>query len=209
MVVRAGKLRPSQVVTQFGPGSPGRPSRAVDGARRHGRLEHGELMAVGEPRLQRALGVSPLQDAAYLKAKEGIGGIPARIFPRFLVCPRCNRLAAHERFEFTERGARHLCKAGNCRRQRQGAGVSRPIHGRLRQRTPRRLPVAPMGSPRHPRVRRQSSGSRTRAHRLDHRPVGQVPDPRPQDVARAWRSGRAGQKRLGACSGNRPWLADT
>ena len=38
-----------------------------------------------------------------------------RIFPRFLVCPRCNRLAPHTSYEFTERGARHLCTAANCR----------------------------------------------------------------------------------------------
>ncbi len=115
MVIQAGKLRPSQIVTQFGPGS------LVDLPEMSMILSGiddwntGTSWTIGEPRLQRALGVRHFKKPPYLKYREGVGGVPATIFPRFLVCPRCNRLALHTAFAFTERGSRHLCKAGSCR----------------------------------------------------------------------------------------------
>ena len=85
MVKRAGKLRPSQIVTQFGPGC------LVD-------LPELSMVLAGlddwntttsrtvkEPRLQRALGVRHFQTPPYLDAEKERGGVPARIFPRFLV----------------------------------------------------------------------------------------------------------------------------
>ena len=107
-------MRPSQVVTQFGPGSlvdlP-ELSMVLGGI---DEWNESTSWLIGEPRLQRALGVSHFRNPPYFKYKESVGGLPARIFPRFLVCPRCNRLAHHDAFDFIPRGKRHLCKAGNC-----------------------------------------------------------------------------------------------
>ena len=102
MVVRAGKLRPSQIVSQFGPGA------LID-------LPSLSMVATGiedwntatarrvdEPRLAQKLGVGFFRRPPYLRRPMG-GGLPARVFPRFMVCPICHRLAAHSAFRFRER----------------------------------------------------------------------------------------------------------
>jgi Domain of unknown function (DUF1998) len=114
VIVRAGEIRPSQAVTQSGPGSlldlptlsmivAGIDSWNVSTARR-----------VDEPRLARRLRVETFREPPYFRSADGLGGIPARLFPRFLACPRCNRLAPHTNFEFEPRAARHLCKSPTC-----------------------------------------------------------------------------------------------
>jgi hypothetical protein len=114
MTIRAGEIRPSQAVTQSGPGSlidlptlsmivAGIDSWNGSTARR-----------VDEPRLAKRLRVDTFREPPYFRAADGLGGVPARLFPRFLTCPRCNRLAPHTNFEFEPRAARHLCKSPSC-----------------------------------------------------------------------------------------------
>ena len=58
---------------------------------------------VDEPRLAKKLGVEFFRRPPYYRRQSGNGGLPARIFPKFMVCPRCNRLAPHTAFKFEER----------------------------------------------------------------------------------------------------------
>jgi len=75
---------------------------------------------VDEPRLARRLRVTTFRNPPYYDHKTGTGGIPATIFPTFLVCPRCNRLARHSSFSFDERRSEYKCQAPDCR----GKGLS-------------------------------------------------------------------------------------
>ena len=114
MAIEAGKLRPSQAVTQSGPGSLiDLPTLSMivmtadDWEISHSRR-------VDEPRLARHLRVATFRNPPYFDAKAGVGGIPATIFPRFLVCPRCRRLAPHSKFSFNAHRSEHICKAPAC-----------------------------------------------------------------------------------------------
>ncbi len=208
MVVQAGKLRPSQLVTQFGPGC------LVD------LPELSMILAglddwnintswrIGEPRLQRALGVTHFKLPPYLKYKEGVGGIPAHVFPRYLVCPRCNRLALHTDFEFTERGTKHLCKAGNCRGK--GKAPAYPV----------RFMVACANGhlddfPWHHWVHPDIPNCDAELRLEDSGETGSITDlwvrcpVHNKSMSLAPAFGPNAHKRLGACTGSRPWLSDT
>lgn len=207
MVVRAGELRPSQLVTQFGPGC------LVDLPELSMILagtddwNPGTASRIGEPRLQRALHVKGFRSPPYLKWKEGVGGVPARVFPRFLVCPRCNRLALHTKFDFTERGSKHLCKAGNCKGK--GRASAYPV----------RFMVACANGhlddfPWHFWVHPDIKGCDAELSLEDSGRTGSITDlwvrcpahGKTMPLGQAF--GDGGKKRLPACNGNRPWLAD-
>lgn len=207
MVKRAGKLRPSQIVAQFGPGC------LVD-------LPELSMVLAGlddwntttttvvkEPRLQRALRVRHFRTPPYLDSDKELGGVPARIFPRFLVCPRCNLLALHSDFEFTERGSRHICKAGKC----SGAGKARAYPARF-------MVACPNGHlddfPWHHWVHPDIGDCDSKLRLEDSAATGSISDlsvycslhERRMGLASAF--GESGAGRLPGCSGNRPWLSD-
>ena len=207
MTVTAGKLRPSQFVTQFGPGclvDLPELSMVIAG------LDNWHIATtwrLGEPRLQRALGVSHFKTPPYLKHKEGVGGIPALVFPRFLVCPRCQRLAQHENFEFTEKSSRHICKAGNCR----GKGNASAFPARF-------MVACPNGHlddfPWHHWVHPEISGCTSELLLRDSGATGSITDisvsctlhQTTKSLSSAF--GVNGANQLPSCSGNRPWLDD-
>ncbi|HEU4974152.1 MAG TPA: DUF1998 domain-containing protein [Baekduia sp.] len=114
MGAKAGKLRPSQAVTQNGPGS------LVDLPKMSmimlaaDQWDKSKARRVDEPRLARRLGVTTFRTPAWYDRKTDAGGLPARIFPTFLVCPRCRRLAPHETFQLDERRGQHICGAAGC-----------------------------------------------------------------------------------------------
>ena len=124
MAIRAGKVRPSQTVSQFGPGA------LID-------LPTLSMVATGiedwdtstarridEPRLARMLGVDFFRRPPTYRTQSETGGLPARVFPRFMVCPQCNRLAPHTAFRFEQgryqgRNPEYLCTAAhNDRREK-------------------------------------------------------------------------------------------
>src|SRR5436305_15164897 len=89
-----GELRPSQVIGTFGPGA------VVD-------LPTASLIIAGtdfwtpeparlidEPRLRSMLRVNAFYRPS-VKSDSGSIGVPAFLFPRFLVCSRCARLAPY------------------------------------------------------------------------------------------------------------------
>ncbi len=94
---KVGKLRPSQVVTQHGPGAVvDLPDLSVIVAGiNHWYPTPADL--VPEPRLQAFLRVKHLYRPPQ-PAKEKFGGVPAFMFPEWLVCPRCRYLAHWTKF---------------------------------------------------------------------------------------------------------------
>ena len=111
MAIRAGKMRPSQIVTQFGPGGlidlPTL-SMVVTGIED---WDTSTARRVDEPRLATKLGVSFFRRPPFYRQQTN-GGLPARVFPRFMVCPRCNRLADYTAFSFRERrNPEYVCTA--------------------------------------------------------------------------------------------------
>ena len=100
-----GELRPSQVVGTFGPGA------VVD-------LPAASLIIAGtdywapdvsrmidEPRLRSMLRVNAFYRPA-VRSDSGSVGVPAFLFPRYLVCSRCDRLAPYKQFTFDGRAFR-------------------------------------------------------------------------------------------------------
>lgn len=102
---KVGKLRPSQAVTQHGPGAiVDLPELSVIIAG-IGNWFPTEADRVAEPRLERWLGVQGLYRPPV--GRPGVfGGIPAFIFPEYLVCPhkKCRRLALYGDFTSHDRG---------------------------------------------------------------------------------------------------------
>jgi hypothetical protein len=60
---------------------------------------------IDEPRLRSMLRVNAFYRPA-VKSDPGTPGVPAFVFPRFLVCPRCERLAPYTQFAFDGRNFR-------------------------------------------------------------------------------------------------------
>src|SRR5438094_8211317 len=98
MSVRAGELRPSQAVTQSGPGSlVDLPTLSMVMASIDD-WNQATARRVDEPRLAARLRVDTFRQPPLFRWADGLGGLPARVFPRFVVCPRCNRLSPRNRF---------------------------------------------------------------------------------------------------------------
>ena len=119
MTTRAiGDVRPSQVITTFGPGAIvdlETLSVIVAGI---DRWPTDEDLAIHEPRLQRALRVQRFFPA---KPSEGSffdkrGTVPTYLFPRNQVCPVCRTLSAigEGLTEYDSRWQEIVCKAPGC-----------------------------------------------------------------------------------------------
>ncbi len=207
MTVRAGEMRPSQAVTQSGPGSlidlptlsmivAGIDSWNESTARR-----------VDEPRLAKKLRVDTFREPPYYRFADGLGGIPARLFPRFLACPRCNRLALHTSFEFEPRAARHLCKSPSC--SGGGKAIAYPA---------RYMVACARGHladfPWHPYIHGPGSTCSEELSLEDTGRTGAITDiwikcakhGVSRNLGQAF--GVAGRKSLPRCSAQRPWFGD-
>jgi Domain of unknown function (DUF1998) len=115
VTLRAGALRPSQAISQSGPGSlVDLPTLSMVMAG----LDNWNLSnsaRVDEPRLARLLRVDTFREPPYLRSSDGSGGLPARLFPTFLVCPRCNRLAPYSAFHLEPGRAEFRCDSATCK----------------------------------------------------------------------------------------------
>lgn len=101
---KVGKLRPSQVVTQHGPGAVvdlPELSVIVAGINHWYPTDRDRVI---EPRLERFVRASAL----YRPPQRGV---PAFVFPEWLVCPHgdCRRLAPWKEFSFTSRSGEFVC----------------------------------------------------------------------------------------------------
>jgi hypothetical protein len=202
-MAKAGKLRPSQAVTQSGPGSlidlPTL-SMIVTAA------DDWELARrIDEPRLARRLGVSTFRNPPHFNGKNAVGGIPATVFPRFLVCPRCRRLAPFTSFSFNSRRSEFTCKSPTCTRKE----IAYPA---------RFMVACPKGHladfPWHRYV--HGPGAECDAELLleDTGETGALTDlwvkcPVHGDTANVGHAfGQVGREKLPLCGGERPWLGD-
>jgi hypothetical protein len=120
MTTRAiGDVRPSQLITTFGPGAIvdlETLSVIVAGI---DRWPIDEELAIHEPRLERALRVKrffaakPSEGSFYNKR----GTVPAYLFPRYQLCPVCRTLSAigEGNVEYDSKWQEIVCKAPGCR----------------------------------------------------------------------------------------------
>jgi hypothetical protein len=206
MGIPAGSLRPSQAVTQHGPGSLvdlptlSMVMLAADA------WEIGQAKRVDEPRLARRLRVKTFRSPPFYNGKTDTGGLPAVIFPEYLVCPRCRRLATHDRFEFKEAHSEHLCNSPTCK----GGGRAVAYPARFMVACSRgHLADFPWHEYVHPGVVCDSE-----LQLDDSGSTGSITDlwvkcPRhnkKKNLGQAF--GRSGRKHLPDCSGARPWMQD-
>ena len=205
MAVRAGKMRPSQIVSQFGPGAlidlPTL-SMVVTGIED---WDTSNARRVDEPRLARKLGVSFFHRPPFYHHQRKNGGLPARVFPRFMVCPRCNRLAPHTAFRFYERrNPEYVCTAAH------RGGRDHPVY-------PARFMVACGRGhlddfPWHRYVHGDEFDCDAELSLWDSGRTGAITDlwvrcpvhDRARNLGQA--TGATARKRLPRCSGFRPWL---
>lgn len=111
---KVGKLRPSQVVTQHGPGAVvDLPELSVIvGGTNH--WHPTGIDRVFEPRLEAFLRVRAL----YRPPQPGIGkfgGLPSFLFPEWLVCPRCRLVAPFQSFSFRSSSGDFTCTRNDSR----------------------------------------------------------------------------------------------
>lgn len=206
MGARAGSLRPSQAVTQHGPGS------LVDLPTLSMVMlsadvwEMGHARRVDEPRLARRLRVKTFRSPPFYNASTDAGGLPAAIFPEYLVCPRCRRLARHERFEFKEARSEHLCNSPTCK----GGGRAVAYPARFMVACSRgHLADFPWHEYVHPGVPCDAELQLDDSGRTGSITDLWVKCPRhkkEKNLGQAF--GRSGRQHLPACSGARPWLSD-
>jgi hypothetical protein len=207
-----GELRPSQIITTFGPGS------VVDLRHVSAVLAGTDFWATGreleidEPRLRSLLRVSRFYRPA-VRSDGGAAGVPSFLFPRYLRCPRCRRLGPYDRTDLFHLDRRRFrCKAKH--------EVKVPPGGPLV--FPARFVVACSEGhlddfPWYDYAHRGKGRARCRPEQLFFRESAQsaaVADLIVScEVCDAWRTmedafgNRAGDA-LGPCTGARPWLGD-
>lgn len=111
---KVGKLRPSQVVTQHGPGAVvDLPELSVIVAGTHHWHPTG-TDRVFEPRLEAFLHVRALFRPPQPEAGK-FGGVPSFVFPEWLVCPRCRQLAPYRDFHFRSSFGDFVCTRNDSR----------------------------------------------------------------------------------------------
>ncbi len=107
-----GELRPSQIITTFGPGAVvDLPDISVVLAGTNFWTVSAEQQ-IDEPRLRSLLRVNRFYRPP-VKSDGGVGGIPSFVFPTYVRCPRCHRIGAYNRrdlFHF-DRQRRLRCNA--------------------------------------------------------------------------------------------------
>ncbi len=208
MPIRAGKVRPSQTVTQYGPGALiDLPTLSMVAAG-IAKWDTSTAQKVDEPRLAKKLGVEFFRRPPFYRSQSQTGGLPAWIFPKYMVCPRCNRLAHHTAFKFQ-------VKRGNpeytCTAPHKGLG-EQPVY-------PARFMVACRRGhlddfPWHTFVHGNDIDCHEELTMTDSGRTGAITDLRvrcpvhkkSRDLGQA--IGIRARKRLPKCRGFRPWLGN-
>lgn len=121
-----GELRPSQIITTFGPGA------VVDLQNVSAVLAGTDFWSVtpdqeiDEPRLRSMLRVTRLYRPG-VKSDGAGAGVPAFMFPRYLRCPRCRRLGAFDRTDlFHLDGRKFRCRAKHDMKVPKGGPLAFP-----------------------------------------------------------------------------------
>jgi len=109
-----GKLRPSQVITTFGPGAiVDLPDYSVIMGGINKWLDNDMLRYstdIDEPRLTKKLRIDRIRSIPVPSESAGIGTLPAYRFPEYHVCPNCKRLGTSKNFDFTEEDGVLYCQ---------------------------------------------------------------------------------------------------
>jgi hypothetical protein len=114
MAKAIGEVRPSQLISTFGPGAIlDLPTLSVTVAG----LEHwdvSDIDLVDEPRLLKVLNINRIYSPPVKDRPRQNPTIPAMVFPRYLLCPLCRRLEPCDHFQYDESEGEYVCKDGNC-----------------------------------------------------------------------------------------------
>lgn len=105
-------LRRSQIITTFGPGA------IVDFTNSSVMLTSvdrwtGNLLEIHEPQLERMLHVSGFRAPSLTSDGNG-SDVPAVIFPRWMICPKCHRLAPYDQFSGLLQNLNNPIKCPTC-----------------------------------------------------------------------------------------------
>lgn len=211
MTTRAiGDVRPSQVITTFGPG-------AIVDLKNLSVIVAGidnwkpdEDLAIHEPRLARALRVKhffPAQpsEGSFFNKR---GTIPTYLFPKYQVCPVCQTLSsmAEELVEYNARWQEIECKAPGCRGRGKRRATTLPAPF---------IVACPAGHiddfPWRPYVHQGPTTCRKRMELYSNATTGTVADIWIKCECGASRSaseafGLGQSTALGPCTRRRPWL---
>lgn len=207
-----GELRPSQIITTFGPGS------VVDLQNVSVVMAGADFWVTGrdqeidEPRLRSMLRVRRFYRPP-VRSDGGVAGVPSFLFPRYLRCPRCRRLGTYDRTDlFYLDRRRFRCKGKHDMKVPRGGPLVFPA----------RFVVACSEGhlddfPWHDYVHRGKASTTCKPEQLIFRESAQsaaVSDLIVScQICDAWRtmedafSDRA-TGALGPCSGARPWLGN-
>jgi len=128
-----GEVRPSQIVTTFGPGAIVDLETLSIIVASTASWSESECPVIREHRLERALGVDKFLSAAPSEGSPFAlrGTVPAFIFPRFQHCPVCKTIAEIDQGDppdaiYSEREQAVLCMAPGCRGNPAQRGTRRP-----------------------------------------------------------------------------------
>lgn len=128
-----GEVRPSQVITTFGPGSIVDLETLSIIVASIASWNESEATTIREHRLERALGVEKFLGAAPAEGNAFTlqGTVPAFIFPRFHHCPVCKTITEVDIGDppdavYDERDQAVLCKTPTCRGTPAARGARRP-----------------------------------------------------------------------------------
>lgn len=128
-----GDVRPSQVITTFGPGAIVDLETLSIIVASTASWSEADAPVIREHRLERALGVDKFLGAAPARGSDfvGQGTVPAFIFPRFHYCPVCKTIAEVDKGDppdahYDEREQAVLCKTPGCRGLPARRGTHRP-----------------------------------------------------------------------------------
>ncbi|WP_053217024.1 DUF1998 domain-containing protein [Virgibacillus senegalensis] len=109
---KVGELRPSQLITTFGPGSivdlPDY-SVIIGGIDKWDSIDVSKAKTIEEPRIRKKLRIQQIKSIPFSRDKE-FGTIPAYRFPEYHVCPSCRKLGRRNGRDFFEEEGVLYCK---------------------------------------------------------------------------------------------------
>lgn len=110
-------LRKSQAITTFGPGSI---VDLRDESVMMGGLDfwpNDNICEIHEPNLEKAIGVDEFRSPSTIEQSRNGKDLPFTLFPRWLVCPKCHRLAPYELFSSGIASPSAVTKCPDCKKR--------------------------------------------------------------------------------------------
>lgn len=127
---KAGEVRPSQLITTFGPGAivDTRALSVIIGGLDTWNTDRAQI--IREPRLERVLKVGRF----LTPSSGGGGGVPAYVFPRYQHCPQCGTLSLYgsDDLKHTRPDREPECNVPGCNQPKEEGGESRGKPRRVR-----------------------------------------------------------------------------